>query len=217
METLYFYIQQNPDYFAWIFCVLNVLWAGYVYFNKKSHDKNLKELQHSLNLDLERRKKVFELKMSHYERYVKMLDEFGRKYQSELFERMQPIFTRYMAQMLDCKTEEEKNAALSQFSMQVMALMNESMREYAILKSESRSLKLTASVSLLKIFEELESLVEHSIESVKDFIDQLPTLILSNNQDDIQTKQGILNVQGQDIQLKSSELERQMRIELNEI
>ncbi|MDN4503819.1 hypothetical protein QX776_15515 [Alteromonadaceae bacterium BrNp21-10] len=217
MESVYLYIQQNPDYFAWIFCVLNVLWAGYVYFNKQRHDRNLKEIQHSLNLDLERRKKVFELKMSHYERYVKMLDEFGRKYQSELFERMQPIFARYMAQMLDCKTEEEKSAALSQFSMQVMELMSESMREYSILKSESRSLKLTASAALIKIFEELESLVENSIESAKEFINQLPVLIMSNNQTDMQTKQGILNVQGQDIQLKSKELEQQMRIELNKI
>lgn len=217
MESVYLYIQQNPDYFAWIFCLLNVLWAGYVYFNKKSHDKNLKEIQHSLNLDLERRKKVFELKMSHYERYVKMLDEFGKKYQSELFERMQPIFARYMAQMLDCKTEEEKHAALSEFSMQVMELMNESMREYGILKSESRSLKLTASVSLLKIFEELEGLVEQSIESVKEFINQLPILIMSNNQVEMQTKQSVLDIQGQDILVKSKELEQQMRIELNEI
>lgn len=217
MESVYLYIQQNPDYFAWIFCGLNVLWAGYVYFNKKTHDKNLKEIQHSLNLDLERRKKVFELKMSHYERYVKMLDEFGRKYQSELFERMQPIFARYMAQLLDCKTEKEKIAALSQFSMKVMELMSESMREYSILKSESRSLKLTASVSLLKIFEELENLVEHSIEFAKEFINQLPILIMSNNQDDIQTKQNVLNIQGQDILFKSKELEQQMRIELKEI
>ena len=217
MESVYSYIQQNPDYFAWIFTLLNVLWVGYVYFNKKSHDKNLKKMQHSLNLDLERRKKVFELKMSHYERYVKMLDEFGRKYQSELFERMQPIFARYLAQMLDCKTEEKKSAALSHFSMKTMELMNESMREYAILKSESRSLKLTASVSLLKIFEELENLVECSIESAKEFINQLPVLIMSNNQGEMQAKQLILNVQGQDIQLKSRELEQQMRIELNEI
>ncbi|ABG39202.1 conserved hypothetical protein [Paraglaciecola sp. T6c] len=217
MESVYLYIQQNPDYFAWIFCVLNVLWAGYVYFNKQRHDKNLKELQHSLNLDLERRKKIFELKISHYERYVKMLDEFGRKYQSELFNRMQPIFARYMAEMLDCETEVEKSAALSQFSMQVMELMSESMREYAILKSESKSLKLTASAALIKTFEELESLVEHSIESAKEFINQFPVLIMSNNQTDMQTKQGILNGQGQDIQLKSKELEQQMRIELNEI
>ena len=35
--------------------------------------------------------------------------------------------------------------------MQVMELMSEGMREYSILKSESRSLKLTASTVLIKI------------------------------------------------------------------
>ena len=155
--------------------------------------------------------------MVHYERYVKMLDDFGRKYQSELFIKMQPSFNEYMDKMLNAQNEQTKSVALSQFSMSVMELMNESMREYSILKSESRALKLTAGESLLIIFEDLENLVETSIESVKLFINELPILILSGDQEELQGKQSILDQQGKEIQEKSKELERKMRLELNEI
>lgn len=216
MEALLEFFKISPnDTLAFI--LINALWAAFFYFNKKRHEKELQSLQHSLNLDLERRKKVFELKMVHYEKYVKMLDDFGRKYQSELFIKMQPSFNEYMDKMLNAQNEQTKSVALSQFSMRVMELMNESMKEYSILKSESRALKLTAGESLLIIFEELENLVETSIESVKLFINELPTLILSGDQEGLQEKQSILDQQGKEIQEKSKELERKMRLELNEI
>tara|TARA_R100000656_G_scaffold16415_1_gene15553 strand:- start:160 stop:810 length:651 start_codon:yes stop_codon:yes gene_type:complete len=216
METLLEFFNISPNDTV-AFILINALWAAFFYFNKKRHEKELQSLQHSLNLDLERRKKVFELKMVHYERYVKMLDDFGRKYQSELFIKMQPSFNEYIDKMLNAQNEQTKSVALSQFSMSVMELMNESMREYSILKSESRALKLTAGESLLIIFEDLESLVETSVESVKLFINELPILILSGDQEGLQEKQSILDQQGREIQEKSKELERKMRLELNEI
>ncbi|MBT0027215.1 hypothetical protein J4H29_21070 [Vibrio alginolyticus] len=84
MESVYNVIQENPDYFAWVFGVVNVLWGLFVYFNKQSHDKALESLKHGLSLEAERRKKVFELKATQYEAYVSNLDAFGKKYQVDL-------------------------------------------------------------------------------------------------------------------------------------
>jgi hypothetical protein len=218
MEIIYEIISNNPSYFAWAFGIVNVLWAIFLYFNKQSHERKLKSIQHNLNLDLERRKKVFELKVSQYESYVKNLDNFGRDYQSELFVRMQPIFQKYMERMLEAENDEqESTSAINQFSLEVMDLMNESMKQYNILKSESRSLKLTASDSLIDIFEELEALVEHSIEQSNQFISDLPMLMISGDEERMQARQSLLNEQGKNIQLKSKELERKMRLELLEI
>lgn len=218
METIYEIISNNPGYFAWAFAIVNALWAIFLLFNKQRHDRELKSIQHDLNLDLERRKKVFEIKVSQYENYVRNLDDFGRKYQSELFGKMQPIFQKYMERMLEAENDEQKKtAAISHFSLEIMDLMNEGMKQYNLLKSESRSLKLTASDSLLNIFEELEALVEYSIGQSKQFISDLPMLILSGDQEKIEIKQSLLDEQGKHIQLKSKELERQMRLELHEI
>jgi len=52
METIYGIIQANPEYFAWGFGLVNLLWAGFVYFNKQTHDKKMAQLKHSLSLKL---------------------------------------------------------------------------------------------------------------------------------------------------------------------
>ncbi len=39
MSIIYELIQQNPKYFAWVFGVINALWAGFIFFNKKRHDR----------------------------------------------------------------------------------------------------------------------------------------------------------------------------------
>ena len=53
MEIVYELIQKNPEYFAWAFGLVNVLWGVFVYFNKQSHDKAIEELKHSLILKQE--------------------------------------------------------------------------------------------------------------------------------------------------------------------
>lgn len=217
MEFVYEIIQGNPEYFAWVFGLVNVLWAVFLYFNKQTHDKNLKAIQHDLNLDLERRKKVFELKMSHYESYVRMLDDFGREYQSELFSKMQPLFEKYMNMIFEAKEEKDKTVALSYFSLEVMKLMDKSMKQYHVLKSESRSLKLTASDTMILIFEDLEGLVDDSVESVKQFLHDFPMMMANGKTDEINSKQEAMNHLGLKIQSKSKELEKKMRVELNEI
>ena len=98
-----------------------------------------------------------------------------------------------------------------------MELMNEASEEYMKLKAESKSLKLTASDSLIKIFEELENLVQASKDSAHNLMKQLPKLIMSNNLNELSKLQDELKTHGETITMKSSELEKQMRFELNEI
>lgn len=50
MEDIYNLIQANPKYFAWAFGVLNVLWIGFTYFNRQSHDKAMERLKTTLQL-----------------------------------------------------------------------------------------------------------------------------------------------------------------------
>ena len=62
MEEIFTVISEKPEYFAWTFGLVNALWMGFVYFNKKRHEKELIGVKQSFDLDLERRKKVFEMK-----------------------------------------------------------------------------------------------------------------------------------------------------------
>ncbi len=217
MKFIYDLIQADPKYFAWAFGIVNVLWAAFLYFNKKRHDRELRKLQHSLNLDLERRKRVFDLKVGQYDRYVGMLDEFGRKYQTGLLSRVEPIFKQFMSAMLAAASSEElKSTALAEFSVQMLEVFNESSTEWLRLKAESKALKLSASDSLVALFEELETLVEASKGFSESFMKKLPVLIISNDTGEMSRLQRELNKQAESIQEKSKDLERQMRLDLKE-
>lgn len=50
METIYNVIQTNPEFFAWVFGLVNVLWVVFTYFNRQSHEKTLEKLKSSLQL-----------------------------------------------------------------------------------------------------------------------------------------------------------------------
>jgi len=150
VEYIYNLIQKNPGYFAWIFGIINVSWCIFLYFYIHLHNRGLKAIQHTHDLDLERRKQVFTLKVAQYERYVGMLDEFGRKYQTGIISRMTPMFEQYMSAMLLAANDKEASTvAITTFSSQVMELMNEASEEYFKLKAESKSLKLTSSDALI--------------------------------------------------------------------
>ena len=92
MEVIFEHIQSKPEFYAWCFAVVNVLWGAFLYFNDKKHKEKLENLKQSLNLDLERRKKVFEMKATHYEAYFNNIDAFQAKHQNDY----QEVFVPYL-------------------------------------------------------------------------------------------------------------------------
>lgn len=119
--------------------------------------------------------------------------------------------------MLAASTDDEKGIAITRFSFNVVGIMNEASAEYQVLRSESQSLKLTASDALFLMTDELESLMKHSMDSALQFTSSLPALILENDQARITQWNQTINSHGESIQEKSAEIYAQMRKELNAI
>ncbi len=220
MKTLYDIISNNPDYFAWVFGLVNFLWVAFLYFNKKKHDRELETLKHSLNLDLEKRKKIYEMKATQFEKYFRMADDFGKKQQVDLPKRFQPIFDECLRNYLKAEQEGNQEASrgvIAHFSSQIGSIMNEGMEEYLSLKFETNSLKLIASERLASIFAQLKALYEKAFKTSNDFMTKLVELIVSNNQQQIQTYQKLMEEQADAIKEQLSNLMNQMRLELKEI
>jgi hypothetical protein len=217
MTTIFELIQDNPGYFALILALTNAGWIVFAYFNSQAHQRALADQQHELDLDLERRKHIFELRLSQYENFLKKLDSFGKNYQSDLLSKMEPFTSEFLQVMLSSNTDQERNAAIGQFSTNVMSMMNDASSEYHVLRSESQTLKLTASDTLVALMEELEVLLKDSMEYSSQFISDLPQLIIDGDSDTMGNKQRDLAEQGRLIQEKSALMQSQMRKELHEI
>lgn len=50
MESIYNIVKSDPEFFTWLFGIVNLLWGVFLYFNKKSHDKEVEKLKSSLKI-----------------------------------------------------------------------------------------------------------------------------------------------------------------------
>ena len=220
MTEIYKAIQENPEFFAWVFGIVNVLWGLFTYFNKQSHDKALANLKHELNLDAERRKKIFELKVTQYETYVSDLDAFGKKHQVDMPARMQPIFDKYLSDYLaatESGDKEKEREIITWFSSQISALMQEGLEDVLKLQSESNRLKLTSTEEVITTFSELEGLTKASMDKANEFMGKFTEIVMTQNHELSQSYQTELQQLGALTQEKAQHLMRQMRSELNSI
>jgi len=220
MNEIYEVIQLNPEFFAWSFGVVNVLWVLFTYFNKQSHEREMVNLVHKLNLDAERRKKVFELKASQYELYVSMLDEFGKKNQVDMPKRMQPILERFLKDYLFLSESGDKakeQELIAWLSNQVNVLTQEGLEDLLKLKAESNRLKLTATDEMIETFYELEELITESVNKTNAFMSEFTQIVISQNNERLQHYQNEMMKIGIKAQEKAQLLMQQMRSELNAI
>ena len=183
MQFIYDLIQENPEYYIWVFGVINALWLGFVYFNKQTHEKNLKQLEQDLRYRADRRLKIFDLKASEYGKYVTDLDAFGRKNEIEMPERMQPIFDEYLQHYLaaaEAEDKEQERIVIGWLSSQISGLMQEGLKDVLILKSESNRLKLIATDEMLETFDRLEALTQESMDCTNEYMNNFTEIILTN-------------------------------------
>lgn len=220
METIYKIISDNPGYFVWAFGIINALWVVFIYFNKKRHERELESLKHSYSLDLEKRKKMYEMKAAQFEKYFRMIDDFGKRQQVDIVKRMQPIINKFMEDYLkstECGDKKAETAAIITFSSQISDLTNEGMEQYLSLKSETNSLKLIASDDLAILFDELQESYDDAFNATQEFMSKFVKLTMENNEEEMQRSQKTITTLGNNIKQKAEKLMIQMRKELNEI
>lgn len=220
MQFIYELIQENPDYYAWAFGVINIFWLGFVYFNKQTHDRNLKQLEQDLRYRADRRLKIFDLKATEYGKYVTDLDSFGKKNEIEMPERMQPIFDEYLQRYLaasEAGDSEQVRIVIGWFGSQVSALMQEGLKDVLKLKSESNRLKLIATDEMLETFDRLETLTQESMDCTNEYMKNFTDIIINQQNHKTETFQAKASKLGTEIQKNSKALLNQMRQELSDI
>lgn len=220
MELIYNIIKENPDYFTWVFCLINVLWGLFMYFNKQSHEKAIEKIKHDFSLDIERRRAVFELKVNQYEIYVSRLDDFGRKFQVDMREVMEPVYNKYFKDYLDASLSENKDKereVICWLNSKISEVMRSGSDDLLMLYAESNKLKLTASDEMLATFSRLEALTKATVDKSHEFMSNFLDIIINKNNDLAIKLQSELSELAIETQSTSKELMSQMRKELQSI
>jgi len=218
MEVIYSVIQENPDYFAWVFALVNILWGVFLYFNKKSHDKELLRIRHDLELNSEKRSKKYDMKLSQFEKYFQMIDDFGKEHQANFEKKFAPYMNKFLSTFLEAgENKESQNRAITKFSSSINEMMSEGYQEYFKMKSESNGIKLIAGEKTIELYDEVHRAYKKSFDLSNEFMEKLVELFATNNQEKINEYSQGLQEAGKEIQLKMDALRKSMRQEIDEI
>lgn len=220
MEELFKIISEKPEYAAWAFGLINTFWLVFIYFNKKRHERELIEVKQSFDLDLERRKKVFEMKAAHYESYFRHIDAIHNRHQTDYQNVFLPIMNQFMSSYLhacDRNDEAEATTATIRFSDEISKITRDGFLELSVIESETNSLRLTASDEVAVLLDEIKELYDRLFSISGKMMSDLVKITIHNDQDLAAENQAELMRVGDLVKSKAKELREQMRNDLKQI
>jgi len=220
MEYIYKIISEKPGYFSFVFGFVNFLWLLFIYVNKKRHEKELIGVKQSFDLDLERRKKVFEMKASQYEAYFRNIDSIHNKHQTDYQDLFKPIMNEFISSYLDASSKNNKEAIIAatiNFSEQLSKITKDGMQEMSVIESETNSLRLTASDEVANLLDEIKFIYLALFEFSNKMMSDLVKITINNDQELATKNQKELYRLGELAQNKAAELREQMRNDLKQI
>ena len=220
MEEIFKVISEKPEYFAWAFGLVNALWIGFVYFNKKRHEKELIGVKQSFDLDLERRKKVFEMKASQYETYFRHIDAIHNRHQTDYQDVFMPIMNEFMSSYLEASSRDDESAATAatiEFSEKISKISRDGMQELGVIESETNSLRLTASDEVASLLDDIKDLYSALFEASGKMMSDLVKITINNDQELANSNMAKLQELGDLAKAKAAALREQMRNDLKQI
>lgn len=213
-------ISEKPEYFAWAFGLVNTLWLAFVYFNNKRHEKELIGIKQSFDLDLERRKKVFEMKASQYEAYFHHIDAIHNRQQTDYQDVLMPIINEFISSYLEASSKNDEAAATAatiEFSEKISKISRDGMQELGVIESETNSLRLTASDGVATLLDEIKCIYSALFKASGKMMSDLVTITMNNDQDLANRNMAQLQELGELAKAKAAELREQMRNDLKQI
>lgn len=220
MEQIYQLISDKPEYFAWAFGLINGLWLAFIHFNRKRHEEELLKVKQKLDLDIERRKKVFEMKAAHYEAYLQNIDSIHNRHQTDYQELFLPIMNQFIAAYLPAAAANDTQratAATIQFSDKISKLTRDGMREMGVIESETNSLRLTAPDEIAKLLDELKLIYSSLFEASGKLMLDLVKITINNDQELARLHRERIDQLGKLAKAKAAELRDLMRFDLKQI
>lgn len=184
---------------------------------KSDFSKELEELKIDHQLDLQKRKYLYESKTKVYSNFFLKVDNMNAEINIKSAEKMQVFTSEYTRNLMKCSTEKERIKATVTFQKRTQTLMMDASQALIQLKHETNEIRLHASDDVIEYLNLLETGYSQLIDLSNKLLSMFPQLVLSNSQDLINTMQAPLLQQANLVETIKSELINQMRIELKQI
>lgn len=184
---------------------------------KSDFAKQLEELKRDHQLDLQKRKYLYESKTKVYSNFFLKVDNMNTEINVKSAEKIQVFISEYTRNLMRCSTEKERIKATVTYQKRTQTLMMDASQALIQLKHETNEIRLHASDDVIEYLNLLETGYSKLIDESNQLLSMFPQLILSNSQELINTIQAPLLQQAALVEAVKAELINQMRIELKQI
>jgi hypothetical protein len=206
-----------PDYYIWLFVVTNLLWFALFCFSKQAAGNRYKRLKHSLNLELERRRKVYELKVCQYEDYCHELEAFHLRHQNDYQNVFLPLFTEFSNRYQAAEAAEDTAAASLAtlwFSGEIQQISSVNNTELKALDKQTAALTLSAADDVVEILTDIQQLYQKLLVVTSEQMNRLVAITLSKDFAAIKFMGEELQQAGNDLQSHTHQLMQAIRRDL---
>ena len=209
--------QPLPHYYIWLFIFVNLLWFALFCFSKHACNKQYQQLKHSMNLELERRRKVYELKICQYEDYCNELDAFYLRHKNDYQNVFLPLFTEFNNRYQVAETAEDTAAASMAtlwFSGEIQKVSSSNQLELQTLDKQTAELRLSAADDVVEILEQIQKLYQKLLVVSSEQMNKLVAITLSKDYEAVKFIAEELQLVGGELQAKSYLLMQAIRRDL---
>lgn len=184
---------------------------------KSKYSKELEELKKEHQLDIAKRKYKYESKRDQYVSFFQLLDQFTKDNSIKVNERLTPLIGEFSTNYLNAPDQEAQTTAITKFSTEIQKFTFEGSQDLMKIKQQTNTIRMTASDKVIKKLDMLNLAFEKTIEQSNKTMNDLPTLMLHNDQQNMQENQIKLEECGKLVKKYNDELIALMRQELDEI
>ena len=201
------------------------------YFNKRAEFRALKQtnaalqkeneaIRSSYELEVSKRKYRYEEKLRQYSNFFSLIDACSKEMNSRTQQQCIEAIDRFYSQFLHAVNQNDSAAestAASNFQSELTQIMMDA-NDYLIkFRQETNAIKLIASDEIVELLEMFDSKMEESIRISTSCLQDLQSLILQQNSQQLEVNQNHINNIGQEINLIKRRIISLMKQELNHI
>lgn len=201
------------------------------YYNKRAEFKVLKEnnaalqkeneaIRSSYELEVTKRKYRYEEKLRQYSNFFSVIDAYSKEMKSLTQQKCMDAINRFYSQFLfavNANDNVAESEAASNFQSELMQIMMNA-NDYLIkFRQQTNTIKLIASDEIVKLLEMFDLKMEGSIKLSTTCLQDIQSLILQQNVQQLEANQNNINNIGQEIVSLKNKIISMMKEELNQI
>ena len=184
---------------------------------KSEYSRDLEVLKKDHQLEISKRKYKYESKREQYINFFSLLDSFTKTSNEKIQPRIHWILERFSNEYLAAESLETETAAITNFTLEMQKIIMEANQDIIIIKQQTNSIKLIASMAVLEKIEELNDAFDLAMIDSSKLMQNLSQHMLQENEIGMQEDQSILKESSEVVRKKIEELLYLMRNELDEI